>query len=316
MSFAIPTGTAVLPTPIDTGLAGSNVAPTTNPPGNGLVNNPSPGGNNTNPSTLTSAQPPLPPPMPVTPVVPTTSVNGTAGTSAATGYVATPYTVAPGGLVQNRVKDIVGDDSPLLQLARQQATQAQNERGLVNSSLNTTAGEQAVIAQALPIAAADAQSVNAAMTNTANAQNVASQFGAAAENAVSQTNAQLTTAMNTTNANAANNALTETAKAQNARNLTAIDNNTKVALGVLDTQNRQLLQTNANAANMFQETVKNIAAISVDATLNPAAKNTAVATQINLLKEGLQTTAGVASTLPADIAGLNLGQYFTLQPAV
>lgn len=276
------------------------VAPTLNPPGNGLANNPAASG----------TQPVLPAPLPVTPVAPTTSVNGTAGQSTATGYTATPYQVAPAGLVQNRVKDIVAQDSPLLQMARQQATQEQAARGLVNSSLNTQAGENAVIAQSLPIATADAQAINAAMTNTANAKNTASQFGAAAQNTASQTNAQLETAMNQTNANAKNNALSASALAENTRNLAAIDNNNKQALAVLSQQNSQLLQTNANAANMFQETVKNIAAISVNDTLTPAAKNSAIQTQMNLLNEGLKTSGAVGGTVPAEIDQLNLGEFF------
>jgi predicted component of type VI protein secretion system len=227
-------------------------------------------------------------------VAPTTAVNGTAGQ-----MTATPYTVQPEGLVQNRVKDIVGDDSPLLQLARQNATQQMQARGLVNSSLNTTAGEQAVIAQALPIATSDAAAINQAMTNTASAQNTAS-----------QTNAQLETAMNTTNANAKNNALSASALAENTRNLAAIDNNNKQALAVLSQQNSQLLQTNANAANMFQETVKNIAAISVNDTMNKQAKDAAIATQMNLLNQGLMAAGHIGGTVPEEIQNLGLDQFF------
>ena len=284
-----------------TGLVGQP----TNPPGNGLANNPTPGGTNANPSTLTppastnpatpaATQPALPPPLPVTPVAPTTAINGQAGT-----VNATPYAVTDSGLVQQRVKDLVSEDSPLLQLARQNATQQMASRGLVNSSLNTTAGEQAVISQALPIATADASSINAAMTNTANAQNAAS-----------QTNAQLETSMNTTNANAQNNALSATALADNTRNLAAIDNNNKQALAVLSQQNSELLQTNTNAANMFQETVKNIAAISVNDTMNQSAKDAAIATQMNLLNQGLAATNSIAATVPSEVQAMNLGDFF------
>jgi hypothetical protein len=268
------------------------VAPPDNPTGNGLVNNPAPGGNPTAPAAPT--QPTLPAPLPVTPVSPTTSVNGTAGQA-----TATPYTVQPAGLVQERVKGIVADDSDLMRLARNQATQEMSARGLANSSLNTSAGEQAVIAQALPIATQDAASINTAMTNTANAQNTAS-----------LTNAQLETSMNTTNANAKNNALSASALAENTRNLAAIDNNNKQALAVLSQQNSELLQTNTNAANMFSETVKNIAGISVNDTMTKAAKDAAIATQLNLLNQGLLTTQAVGGTVPAEVQGLNLGEFF------
>jgi endonuclease III len=67
---------------------------------------------------------------------------------------------------------------------------------------------------------------------------------------------------------------------------------------------------------MFQETVKNIAAISVDTTLSQAAKDIAVQTQVNLLNEGLRTTTAVANTVPADIQNLNLDQFFVNTPTL
>jgi len=277
-----------------------NVIPPPDP--NGLVNNPT-----ANPA------PPLPTVPTATPITPVSTyqpTSGQTGLANATGYQATPYQVSDQGLVQSRVKDIVGEDSPLMQQAKGQAAIQMNSRGLLNSSLNTQAAQQAVIANAVPIATSDANSINQAMTNTANAKNVASQFGASAENTASQTNAQLLSAMNQFNANSANTAANANAMAENNRMLANIDNNSKNALAVLSAQNSQLLQTNANASNMFQETVKNIAAISVNDTMTPAAKDAAIATQMNLLNQGLQTSSGIASTLPPEVQGLNLSNYF------
>jgi hypothetical protein len=257
-----------------------------------------------------ASPPPFPNPSPVAPIASYDPAQATAQQALAKGYAATPYVVPEKGLVQNQIKDIVQNDSPLMQQARATALQTMNQRGLANSSLNTQAGQQAVLTTALPIAQADAQSNVAAMTNTANAQNVASQFNTGAENTAQLANSQLVTTLNVTNANARNTQLSQTAQAENARMLSVIDNNTKQALALLDTQNRQLLQTNANAASMFQETVKNIAAVSVDATLSQSAKDAAVATQINLLNQGLATTSHIATTTPAEIQGLNLDKYF------
>lgn len=270
------------------------IAPVVNPTGNGLVNN-------------TQV---LPPTTPVGPVTPTTSVQGVASPATSTGYTATPYAVPENGLVQTQVRNLVENNSPLLRLAENKAMRTMNERGLVNSSLGITAGQEAVINTALPIAQADAAAHKDAAFRTAEASNTASQFGAAASNTASSTNAQLTTSMNTTNANAANNALAASAQAENVRNLALIDANVKQNLSVLDSQNRQLLQSNANAANMFQETVKNIAAISVNDTLSQAAKDAAVATQMNLLNQGLQATARIAGTLPSSVSALNLSDFF------
>jgi hypothetical protein len=218
--------------------------------------------------------------------------------------------VPDAGLVQQRVKEIVGEDSPLMQQARVRAMQTMNERGLVNSSLNTEAGQNAVIAQSLPIATADAAAINAAATNTANAQNTASQFGASAANLASQTNAQLLTAMNTTNANAKNAALNVEAQAQNARSLAVIDNNSKQQLAILQAQNQVLLQSNVNVANMFNQVVKNIADIAVNPNLNAAAKKTATNNMLNMLNEAFRATASISTTDQAAIASLQLGQFF------
>ncbi len=249
-------------------------------------------------------------PAPIAPVAGYNPALGETATSAPTGYTSTPYAVPKEGLVEERIKGIVSSKSPLMQQAEKIASQKMADRGLVLSSLNTTAGQEAVLNAALPIASADAQSITNAANLTAGAKNDASKFGADAQNTASNLNAQLANSMNTTNANAANTALSATTQAENVRMLALIDNNTKMALAQLDTQNRQLLQTNANSANMYQETVRNIAAISVDQTLDQKAKDNAVRTQINLLKEGLAATQTISQTIPSEIQELDLGQFF------
>ena len=264
-------------------------------------------------STSASPMPPVVPPA-VPPTVPTIPPIGApayppAGATA-TSAVANPYTVSANQTVQDQIKQIVGNDSPLMQQAASIANQKANDRGLLNSSIAVGSAQNAVIGQALPIAQQDAATYNKAMTDTVNAQNAAS-----------TTNATLGTNVNLQNADSVNAAFNNTLQSlttltnttlnnQTQTALANLDTQTKLALGTLDAQNRQLLQTNANTANMFQETVKNIAAISVDQTLSQAAKDAAVQTQINLLREGLKTTAAVANTVPADIEGLNLDQFF------
>lgn len=256
-------------------------------------------------------------PAPVPPVASFMAAAGTASPASATGYQATPYAVDPfKGTVQGQVQDIIKNDSPLMQQARSSALRTANDRGLLNSSLAAGMGEQAVIAQALPIAQADAASQNTAMTNTANAQNAAGQFGAAAQNATSQTNAQLITSMNATNANAVNAQLSQEAQAANTRALAVIDNNTKTSLAVLQSNNQQLLQTNVNAANMYSQAVQAIANITTNANLDANAKATAVQSQINLLNEGLRTTNAISATDQAAIGSLNLGQFFQNAPGL
>mgnify|MGYP003402319806 CR=1 FL=1 len=73
------------------------------------------------------------------------------GMASASSYQATPYKVEPQGLVQNHLKNVVQEDSPLMQQAARIATQKANARGLVNSSMAVGAAHDAVIGQAMPI---------------------------------------------------------------------------------------------------------------------------------------------------------------------
>src|SRR4029077_11752607 len=102
---------------------------------------------------------PVPPIASYTPAqaapAPATSTGYTPTPYTSTGYQATPYAVPDSGLVQNQVKDIVGQDSPLMEQAKTRAAQTMQSRGLLNSALAIQAGQEGVISSALPIAQAD-----------------------------------------------------------------------------------------------------------------------------------------------------------------
>ena len=251
-----------------------------------------------------------PPPPSATPLPPPTVPSYSTTPVAATTYAATPYSVPENATVQERVRSIVGEDSPLMQQAKQRAIQEMAQRGLVNSNLAIGAGHQAVIAQALPIAQQDAQTYATAATNTANQQNAASQFNAGSINTVGLTNAQQA------NAAAANNQqatvqLTDrylTTSTQVA--LANLDSATRLSLSNLDTQTRQLLQTNQSASNAYVQAITNISNISGSNTLSATAKRNAIQTQLNLLNEQLRVINHVATTTPPEVTDLNLGQFF------
>lgn len=264
---------------------------TTNPPGinGGLVSTPPP----------TATLPPAP-----------AAPSYTSTPATATGYTATPYVVPQTATVQDRVRDIVGEDSALMQQAKQRATQEMNQRGLVNSSLAIGAGQQAVIAQALPIAQQDAQTYANAATNTANQQNAASQFTAGAQNTVGLANAQQANAASANNQQAAVQLANTQMQREAQVALANLDTQTRLALSTMDTQTRQLLQTNQGASNAYVQAVTNISNITTSNTMSQEAKDSAVASQINLLREQLRTLGGIATTSPAEIADLNLGNYF------
>lgn len=69
---------------------------------------------------------------------------------------ATPWSVNPDQTVQSQLQQIIAADSPLMQQARTRALQASNARGLLNSSVATSAGEAALYDAAMPIATTDA----------------------------------------------------------------------------------------------------------------------------------------------------------------
>lgn len=263
---------------------------TTNPPGisGGLVNNPP----------VATLQPaPTAPSYSTTPAV-------------ATGYAPTPYVVPDNGTVQERVKNIVGEDSALMQQAKQRSTQEMQQRGLVNSSLAVGAGQQAVIAQALPIAQQDAQTYANAATNTTNQQNAAAQFGAGSQNTVGLANAQQANVASASNQQAAVQLANTQMQREAQVALANLDTQTRLALSTMDTQTRQLLQTNQGASNAYVQAVTNISNITTSNAMSQEAKDRAVASQLNLLNEQLRTLGGIATTSPEEIAGLDLGSYF------
>lgn len=291
---------------------GTNTMPTTS--SGGLINLPS--------TQTTTPQAPAAPQVPNVSTV-TTPPNGSqpfqpypATTTTPTGYTPEGFTVAPNQTVQGQIENIIAKDSPLMQQAQTRAAQAANARGLLNSSIAVGAGQDAVINAALPIAQQDATAFNQAMTNTQNAKNAALNFNASQTNAINQAN---TEAINksfadafTANASYANIQLNNA----NAITVANIDANTKQALGLLDAQNKQLLQTNNSAAQAYVQAVQGIANIQMSSTMSREAKDAATASQLNMLNEQLRTLAGISSTAPGNVGSLNLAGYFqNLSPA-
>ena len=252
-----------------------------------------------------------------TPAPPVVSAPSyTPALATATTYNATPYEVKPQGLVQERLKGVIAEDSPLMQQAARIATQKANDRGLINSSMAIGDAQQAVIGAATPIATTDANAVNTAMMKTADQQNAASQFGAQA-----QTNAALANqaARNTASAQQLEGTiqLTNSKMTQDAQlQLAKLDTNTRMALAQMDTKTRSLLQTNQSASNAYVQTITNISNIQNNEKLNAAAKRAAIDTQLALLREQLGVLERTSSQVDAQVSSsqavldLNLGDFF------
>ena len=113
---------------------------------------------------------------------------GSASTYMANQGSTTDCTVDSDQTVSRQLKGILDVNSPLLQQARTNALQQMNNRGLLNSSMAISAGQNAVIQNALPIAQPDASMYGNAAQFNANADNSMSLFNANALNQASQFN--------------------------------------------------------------------------------------------------------------------------------
>ena len=118
---------------------------------------------------------------PATPPAPGTTVPGTMSTAAQFGAQereVKPETETTAGQLQS----ILSKDSPLMQLARTQATQGMAQRGLINSSMSQGAGVAAMLEKATPIAAADATIYSNRATANQAAFNTGGQFNVGEQN--------------------------------------------------------------------------------------------------------------------------------------
>jgi hypothetical protein len=91
--------------------------------------------------------------------------------------------------------------------------------------------------------------------------------------------------------------------------LANIDTDTKLRLGQLDADNRQLLQANASAAATFQEVTGNIATIAAS-DMGKRGKAAATFTQLNLLHESMALFNAIATTPQIELSELDIKQFF------
>lgn len=99
---------------------------------------------------------------------------------AATTYNATTGGVSNDETVNSQLTRLLDANSVYVDQARQRAMQMANSRGLQNSSLAASAGEEAAIAQALPIAQQDASTFSRRASENLGYQNRAGEFNAGA----------------------------------------------------------------------------------------------------------------------------------------
>ena len=115
----------------------------------------------------------------------------TAPTIATQTAQAATRTVGQDELASSQLNKLLQTDSPYLQQAKSKALQMMNERGLVNSSLAESAGVNAAIDAALPIAQSDAGAYTNASRDNMTAQNNAALANMQAQNQAALAQAQM-----------------------------------------------------------------------------------------------------------------------------
>jgi len=227
----------------------------------------------------------------------TPQVSATHSTTAATEAAKT----GPVDLVENRVAGIVESDSPLMQLAATRANQRSGARGLINTSMAVGEGQKAVLDAATPIAMADSGSVNQAdQFNTSNQQQA---------NLQNATQTQRTSELNAAADNTARQTNTENAMRTELANL---DISSRQFMADIEQKNKQLIQTSANAATLFNTYQQQIAQIMISPNLDAAGKERAIANLQAMLTDSLAAQDAVSGL---DLSGIIFDEYSPTQSA-
>lgn len=229
-----------------------------------------------------------------------------------TGYTATGYTAAQGTAAQSTenvsdaVSRILAKDSPLQQQARADSDAAMNARGLLNSSIATGAGEDAVIKNAGTIAAGDVQN---AQFNVGQANSMG-QFNVDQLNKASSFVAQATNDASAFTAQAKNAAEQFTAGEANKSALFAVEQANNASSFLAQAQNA-VSQNNAQAYNDAMQKytdAKNAALAALNDAQNLAARDTAqiaaAQKQTETQVAGQEASAAIGASAQVSAAGI------------
>lgn len=206
--------------------------------------------------------------------------------AAAATFTAGQRTVDPAKeTVAGQFNGLIQDNSPLIQMARTGAKQQMNERGLLNSSIATSAADVAAYQAAMPIAQADASVYDTNAKQNLAYQNEATKTNAASINDMSGRNLSATVDSMKVNMDAA----------------------TKTQLAAIEADYKTTMQNSATASEMYKQTVKNISDIQASKDMGLAAKQAAVDNQYYLLKQGFQIAGAIGN--------MNLGDLLNFSAA-
>ncbi len=225
----------------------------------------------------------------------------TAAPKAATVTPATATTqdVDQRSLVQNQIKGIIDENSPLQQQAATQARQAAAKAGLLNSSMAVTAGQDALYRAALPIAQQDASTygkqseTNQAAKNQyglANLQEQAqtSRFNAQEGRVAAEANTAAVNRAAEFGAGAANTAALNNLKAQQDVVLARLDATTRTQLAGIEANFKTLMQASQSASDLYNQVAKQIGDLQNNTALDGPSRAKLIEQQTALLQNGLQ----------------------------
>ncbi len=263
------------------------------------------------PSTVAPApQPPAAAPAPMR------AAGGLSLLDAATTWNPTTGTVSDDETVARQLERLLSANSAYVDQARQRAIQMANERGLQNTTLAASAGEEAAIAQALPIAQHDAQSFFTRASQNLDAQNAAGQFMAQQGMTARQLAEQARQFDNTALLDRAklaeqarqfdNTALLDRAKlAEQQRQFDAevasrerlaqLDADTKAYLANIEAQYKTLMQSSASAADLWKQYQDAVARIMLDKDMDQANKQAAIDRLGADLKDGMAVIGAISA---------------------
>lgn len=208
--------------------------------------------------------------------------QATASLAGYSGYNATDWDVKGDQLVEHRVAGLTDPNSMLNTQAAARAKAESAKRGLINSSMAVTAGQDAILKTALPIASQDAGTFASSAATNAKAKNDAAAFTANAGNQAELTNAQLKT-----NTALANTAAENDAAAANARGATDVSKTN--AAHAVQTQLAQLqANTSLTLADKNNATAVVLQNIQSSTQLSVADKNNLTARTIQAMQGSTQ----------------------------
>ena len=197
-----------------------------------------------------------------------TNSNGIIGGQMQAAQVATPtqWNVTAPQTVQGQIKDIINPNSPIMQQARTGALEQMNSRGLANSSMAITAGDDAAYRAAIPIATADASTYAKSASYNADAQNQANLANAQLQNQAGQSNLTASTQTSIAKMND-----------DTQKNLANLDIQSRTNLQQLQNDNQILLNTNSQAASLFSNATSALNNIAMSTTMDDVHKQQASA---------------------------------------